>query len=209
MSEALCRELTSHRTRALQALLIVNHREALAGLAHALLSTLIYGPSGQYESPTALAVRGSDCDSQLKGWAKDLADSNADKVVSAYVEQCKARLPQNASELLPWLLSQELETLMHLLALCSALNVNAITGKGGKHAADALAVAVSLDMAEFWTPTGPSYLGRVSKQLIADAVTEAGMPDEAPALLKMKKGEAVDKAAALLEGKRWLPSVMR
>ena len=209
LSEALCRELTSHCTRALQALLIVNHREALAGLAHALLSTLIYGPSGQYESPTALAVRGSDCDSQLKAWAKDLGQSHADKVVSAYVEQCKAQLPREASELLPWLLSQELETLVHLLALCSALTVNAITGKGGKHAADALAVAVNLDMAEFWSPTGPSYLSRVSKQLIADAVTEAGMADEAPAILKMKKGDAVDKAAALLEGKRWVPSVLR
>lgn len=209
LSEALCRDLTSHRTRALQALLIVNHRQALAALAHAMLSTLIYGPAGQYQSPTALAVRASDCDSQLNSLAKNLGDSSAGQSVAEYVKQCKAQLPQQVSELLLWLLEQELQTLVHLLALCAALSVNAISGKGGKHPADALAMAVNLDMAEFWSPTGPSYLGRVSKQLLAEAVSEAGMSDEVPTLLKMKKGEAVDRAASLLDGKRWLPSVLR
>jgi hypothetical protein len=33
-------------------------------------------------------------------------------------------------------------------------------------AADQLAQALSLDMADWWTPTGESYLGRVKKEQI-------------------------------------------
>jgi ParB family chromosome partitioning protein len=39
--------------------------------------------------------------------------------------------------------------------------------------ADRLAAAVALDMAQWWQPTVAGYLGRVSKPLICEAVTEA------------------------------------
>ena len=37
-------------------------------------------------------------------------------------------------------------------------------------AADQLAKAVNLDMADWWTPTGESYLGRVKKEQILEAI---------------------------------------
>ena len=64
-------------------------------------------------------------------------------------------------------------------------------------------------MADWWQATGPAYLSRVPKAQIVAAVTEAGMPEDGAALAKLKKGEAVERAAALLDGKRWLPAVLR
>ena len=47
------------------------------------------------------------------------------------------------------------------------------------------------------------------KVQIVQAVAEAGMPQDAQGLAKLKKAEAVAKAQVLLAGKRWLPTVLR
>jgi ParB family transcriptional regulator, chromosome partitioning protein len=93
--------------------------------------------------------------------------------------------------------------------LCAAWTVNGVSTGGKGHSSDALAEAVGLDMAEWWEATGEEYLSRVSKAMIASAVSEAGMADESVLLGKLKKGEAVAKAEALLAGKRWLPALLR
>jgi len=99
--------------------------------------------------------------------------------------------------------------LMELLALCAAQSLNAVTASAQAHAADAIAEAVELDMADWWTATGTSYLAQVPKARIADAVTEAVSSEAALSLAKLKKGEAVVKAEALLAGTRWLPAPLR
>ena len=47
------------------------------------------------------------------------------------------------------------------------------------------------------------------KAKIVEAVTEAVSAEQGTALSKLKKGEAVAKAEALLAGTRWLPSTLR
>jgi ParB family chromosome partitioning protein len=42
-----------------------------------------------------------------------------------------------------------------------------------------LAVALALDMAQWWQPTAQSYLGRVSKKRILEAVAEGVSPEAA------------------------------
>jgi hypothetical protein len=48
-------------------------------------------------------------------------------------------------------------------------------------AADQLAKAVNLDMANWWTPTGESYLSRVKKEQILDAIGEGWIRNQEPA----------------------------
>jgi len=84
-----------------------------------------------------------------------------------------------------------------------------MSGREADHTGDALAAAVGLDMADWWTPTSGSYLTQVPKARIVEAVTEAVSVEQALPLGKMKKGDAVAKAEALLDGKRWLPSPLR
>jgi ParB family transcriptional regulator, chromosome partitioning protein len=81
-------------------------------------------------------------------------------------------------------------------------------GEGRRLAADRLAALVGLDMADWWHPTKDSYLSRIPKARILDAVAEAVSPDEAAKLTSLKKAELVAAAEGLLRD-RWLPAVLR
>ena len=84
-----------------------------------------------------------------------------------------------------------------------------MSGREADTTGDALAAAVGLDMADWWAPTAGSYLAQVPKARIVEAVTEAVSIEKAAPLAKLKKGEAVAAAEALLQGTRWLPSPLR
>lgn len=100
------------------------------------------------------------------------------------------------------------ETLVELLALCTALTLDAGVTRGSGNS-DAIAEAVGLDMADWWAPTATSYLSHVPKSKLAEAVQEAVSGEEAQKLGKLKKAEAIAKAESLLAGTRWLPTPLR
>lgn len=72
--------------------------------------------------------------------------------------------------------------------------------------------ALNLNMADHFTATAGNYLGRVSKDLILEALTEAkkvaGEEDRA-ALLSMKKGALAQEAETRLLGTGWVPKLIR
>jgi len=209
VSDKLCHQLTAHRTRALQASLLGNQLAALAALVHPLLTRLLYGAGAMWESPSAIKASAENCEGQLSNWAPDLAESRAEKAMQEAMLEARDMLPAEVGELLPWLLAQPLDTLVQLLTLCSALSLNAINGNGKHATTEAIANVVNLNMADWWEATEASYLGAVPKSLIVESVKEAGMAEDAEALGKLKKSEAVAKAQELLAGKRWLPAVLR
>ena len=55
----------------------------------------------------------------------------------------------------------------------------------------------------------PGYLGRVSKTLICEAVTEAKGKAAADNIATLKKGDMAERAAELLTGTGWLPAMLR
>lgn len=209
LSDRLCHQLTAHRTRALQALMLGDSRVALAALVHPLLTRVVYDLGAIWDSPSNVKTSADDCESQLKTWAPDLADSRAEQRVQQALAEARALLPAEVKGLLPWLLAQPEATLIQLLTLCSALSLDVINGNGKHGATGPLAEALGLNMAEWWSPTVASYLGSVSKAQIALAVRDAGLPDEADGIAKLKKAEAATQAEALLAGKGWLPAVLR
>jgi ParB family transcriptional regulator, chromosome partitioning protein len=75
--------------------------------------------------------------------------------------------------------------------------------------ADRLAAAVNLDMADWWTATGESYLGRVKKDQAITAISEATGDNDLEDLRKLKKAELVATAERRLAEKRWLPEILR
>ncbi|MBI1198963.1 MAG: chromosome partitioning protein ParB [Phenylobacterium sp.] len=66
-----------------------------------------------------------------------------------------------------------------------------------------------LDMSGYWTPTVASYLGRVTKAGIGEAVREAVSAEAAERIGGLKKPDMASEAEALLAGKGWLPSLLR
>lgn len=209
LSEGLNRRLTAHRTVALQRVLADNTHVALAALAHSLIQRVLDGRTGS-RTLSALDLQAKGCEAQL-----DAATESSCKASRAWTElqalrdQWGERMPGDQDKLLPWLIRLPMTELCDLLALCTALTVNAVQPANVRHEADALAAAVDLDMADWWEPTADEYLDKVPKQLIAQALSEASMSAAAVSVEKMKKGEAVARAADLLCGKRWLPAVLR
>jgi ParB family chromosome partitioning protein len=72
-----------------------------------------------------------------------------------------------------------------------------------------LAEAVSLDMTGYWRPTVRSYLGRITKARILEAVGEGVSQDAADRMADMKKPEMAEAAERLLAATDWLPALMR
>jgi ParB family chromosome partitioning protein len=111
------------------------------------------------------------------------------------------------------------------LAHCVSFGVNALFEKGDRcggpgvslHGvrqrlvlADRLAHAVGLDMVEAgWRPTVDSYLGRVTKPRILEAVREAKGEQSAQLIDHLKKAEMAKEAERLLAGTGWLPEPLR
>ncbi|MBQ08076.1 MAG: DNA-binding protein, partial [Roseobacter sp.] len=76
--------------------------------------------------------------------------------------------------------------------------------------ADLVARATGLDMVEAgWEPTVDTYLNRVPKARILEAVREAKGEGTAQLLDHLKKGEMASEAERLLKGSGWLPEVLR
>ena len=206
-SEALQRKLTAHRTKALQVLVAGNTHVALAALAHALLQQVVLERC--YRTESCLNVKATGCDSELTRSADDIEASKAWTELQSTLDNWRERIPGEADKLLPWLIDQPQVVLLEILALCTAVSINTVTAGEGAHSGDELATAVGLDMCRWWAPTGASYLAQVSKEQIVKAVTEAVSAEAAAPLAKLKKGEAVVKAEALLAGTRWLPMPLR
>ncbi|HXZ17049.1 MAG TPA: DNA-binding protein, partial [Roseiarcus sp.] len=73
-----------------------------------------------------------------------------------------------------------------------------------------LAEALDLDMvAAGWRPTVETYLGRVAKARILDAVREAKGERAAQRIDHLKKREMAEKAEEMLAGSGWLPEALR
>src|SRR6266851_5335141 len=88
---------------------------------------------------------------------------------------------------------------MAMFAHCVALTVNAVKLPWERKpralaTADKLAEAVSLDMTGYWRPTVRTYLGRITKARVLEAVRE---------------GVSIDAADQLLAATGWLPALMR
>ncbi|QRG05790.1 ParB/RepB/Spo0J family partition protein [Xanthobacter dioxanivorans] len=220
LPERLVMELTAHRTLALRDALANNPHVALTALLHKLVTDTF-----QRSSTTGGCLEASVRHVFFPVQAADLKDSASAKAVNARQEAWKTDIPQEDQALWDWLDGLDEASRLALLAHCVSYGVNALFEKvdryGGsgvsQHSlerrlgqADRLARAVRLDMVEVgWTPTVDSYLGRVTKPRILEAVRE-GVGERAAQLIDhLKKGDMAKEAERLLADSGWLPEPLR
>lgn len=213
ISAALTETLTAHRTLALRAVLATRPDIALVAVTHALTAQVLYDvPS--YRLPSALEIRADRFAAALPPKVDDLDGTPAAQQVDAQKAAWTTRLPADVADLWPWLLEQSHETVMALLAFVTAQTVNAVSvgmelQQPRLAAAEKLAEAVDLDMADWWTPTAEGYFGRVTKERILEAIREADSPAAADELAGMKKSALAEEAERRLSASRWLPPILR
>ena len=209
LPDRLVMDLTAHKTLALQDRLGADSTAALSAVVHALALSVFY-PA--YDRPTCLGVKAVAAD--LGGHTPGIEDTPAGRRIAERHEAWAVRLPREAADLWAYVLALPATDLLDLLAHAASLSVNAVRWphdrKPGVWAhADRLAETVGLDMTGYWTPTVASYLGRVTKARIAEAVREAVSEDAAERIGGMKKPDMAAEAETLLAGKGWLPGVLR
>ncbi|MFS8930977.1 ParB/RepB/Spo0J family partition protein [Cupriavidus taiwanensis] len=209
LSASLASRLTAHRTNALQLHLVEQPTLALAVLVHGMVLKLFRDATYKFATLSALDLSVSDKIRGLPAIADDLEASPVWTRLQDLRTQILAGLPKADSALLTHLIALPQQDLLQLLALCTAASISAVATGEGPRAADAVAEAAGLDMADWWTATAGSYLNFVPKTMAIEAVTEACGKKAAAPLASMKKADLAAKAEELLAGTRWLPKILR
>ena len=204
-SEKLTRMLTAHRTAAIQAEISNRPEVALAALVHRM-ALQIFGRGYSLNRIVQVDIEKS----HLKPDAENIEQSRAAVVIEEKRRYWQERIDaagQGGKTLFGWLLEQSQQDLLDLLAFCTAVSVNTVSGRENTPSADvaALMTALNLDMADWWKPTPENYLSHVSKERILSVVTEAVPASNADLMRNLKKEQLVQKADEELSGLRWLP----
>lgn len=208
LSDLLVRDLTAHRTLGLRLALGERPDVALLALTHALaVQTFYHG-----NRVNCLDVRANS--QRLGSHADGVEDTAAARALADRHDTWARLLPQDPADLWPAIVGLDHDRRMGLFAHCVALTIFAVRLPGDRTAsastmADVIAQAVDLDMTAHWTPTVRSYLGRISKARIVEAVREGVSGEAADRIADMKKQSMAEAAEQLLVGTRWLPALLR
>ncbi len=209
LSERLIMELTAHRTLALRDALAEDPDMALIAVLHAMAHQAFY----RYATESCLEIAWKSTGFSVQG--SGLSDSPSVRTIEARHANWERQLPSEPDMLWAFLCDMDHDSRMALFAHCAALTVNAVhepwnKAPGRRRHADQLACALSLDMtAAGWRPTVDSYLGRVPKARILEAVTEAKGEASAQLIDHLKKSDMAEQAERLLVDTDWLPEPLR
>ena len=209
LSERLVIDLTAHRTMGLRDAVQADADVALTVVVHALALQVFYPAWGTW---TPLQLRLSVVG--LERLAPGVSDGPAGRRVADRLEAWGARLPAQGRDLWAVLEAMTSPELLDLMAVCAGAGLYAVRDPHDRKPdalaqAEVLATATGLDMTGTWSATAASYFSRVSKARVLEAVTEATGAEEAGRIVGFKKGDMADAAERLVEGRGWLPTVLR
>ncbi|MGY2488277.1 H-NS family nucleoid-associated regulatory protein [Cupriavidus sp. CP313] len=204
--ESLVRKLSAHRTIAIQATLADNHRLALDTLCYSLAATVFY--SGAYHGEGGVRINAHPQTFNLRSHADDIEQSKGWGQMDERRVGLKELLPERPAELRGWLQEQPLETVLEILAFCTASCVDGVQHQEGSRPLATLEVAAGLDMADWWEASAGSYFKHVRKETAIAVVKQVDPTQDCDKLAKLKKGELDKHAESVLAGKGWLPGML-
>ncbi len=208
ISDRLLTELTAHRTLGLREALGRQPDVALLAALHALTLRAFYHHAA--ETCLELDLRSTSFGAAGQG----LQDAAAAEVIRSRHDGWSKILPEDPADLWNALGEWDTDSRSELFAHVVSLSVNAVHENWNRRPgvfahADHLSQAVELDMTKLWAPTAATYLGRVTKGRILQAVAEAKGQRAADRIAHLKKTDMASEAETLLAGSGWLPEVLR
>ncbi|MGY6271294.1 hypothetical protein ACXIUT_16510 [Achromobacter denitrificans] len=209
-SEALTNRLQAQRVIALQAEIMMRPTLALCLLIEQMLGDFDRSRRSSARDTFDFSLQTAHHD--LTKTDEGIKDSSAWAAVHAQIDAVMMNVPEDNAAVLPWLLNQSHTDLIDLPAVLTSVSLyrrqSNSYGEEPRHLGR-LGELIGLDMGKWWKPTAQSYLAHVSKERIAAVVTEAVDAEQVKPLLAMKKAQAAAAAEELLEGKGWVPELMR
>ena len=209
LSDRLVTELTAHRTLALRDGVANDPQVAFRAVLHALCLNAFY----RYAACTCLEITAKH--SGFSAQAPGLAETASAKAIDERHARWAKQLPETPADLWNTLTAFDGDSQAALFAHCASLTVNVVKEPWNRRPdvfahGDQIARAVGLDMAAAgWKPTVDTYLGRVPKARILEAVREAKGEHSAQLIDHLKKAEMAKEAERLLDGTGWLPEPLR
>lgn len=214
LSFPLVEDLSAHFTAALQAEIAERPDIAYLILLHRIVIDTISWTGRQ----VAVDIRAHKQGMEHRG--ATVKGSPAAASLDARLGSWSERLPDDPAALWQYLESASDYDRADILAVCVASCLQAVIGRNARASertydeqryanARDLAALVGLDMAKWWRPTATGYLGAVSKDLVIEALTEAGQVKPGERLASAKKAELVVLAEERLGPTTWLPAFLR
>ena len=209
LSDRLVIDLTAHKTMGLRDAVQADVSAALATVVHGLALQVFYPGYGLW-TPLQLRLTATG----LERLAPGVEDGPAGRRVRDRCEAWGARLPERAEDLWGVVFGLAPSDQLDLMACCAGVGLYAVRDPhdrrpGALAQAETLATVVGLDMSGTWSATAASYFTRVPKTRVLEAVTEAVNAEEVGRIAGFKKGDMAEAAERLVEGKGWLPPVLR
>ncbi|MGP0867513.1 ParB/RepB/Spo0J family partition protein [Serratia sp. CY76356] len=209
LSAALITSLSAERTLAVMGALVENPTVALALHTH----TLVVKVFGSRYAGSLLQTSLTPKRAELLTKAPTAEGSRADRQLGELHAQWEAKLPPEWNTDFTWLLTWEQAEVVALLTYCVGLSLDAVQlwpAKDGKvgDALTPLEHALDFTLRDWWQPTKANYFGRISKELMSDALLDAGKVAQAASVLKMKKGDAAQLAEDELTASVWVPECL-
>lgn len=218
LSAAQVANLTAHRTLALQAHMMSRPDVAFVALVHRMLLVAFYKDRNRSywstatpDSALVLSGRSREHNILKHGDAEnDLHTCPAMLEIERRKDEVRRQLPVQDG-LWTYLNEQPQERLMELLAVATADQlyvVQTLSSLGYRGtSADDIARASGFEMADFWSPD-EAFFAKQKKDQILAAIREVGA-EVTPAMEKMKRSELASVAADAVDGKRWVPPIIR
>ncbi|EMF07186.1 ParB/RepB/Spo0J family partition protein [Serratia marcescens] len=209
LSSALITCLSAERTLAVMGALVENPTVALALHTH----TMTVKVFGSRYAGSLLKTDLTPKRAELLTKATTAEGSRADRQLGELHAQWEAKLPPEWNTDFTWLLTWEQADIVALLAYCVGQSLDAVQlwperdGKVGGELTP-LENALDFNLSNWWQPTKANYFGRISKELMSDALVDAGKVAQATSVLKMKKGDAVQLAEDELTASGWVPDCL-
>jgi ParB family chromosome partitioning protein len=209
ISDRLMTELTTHRTLGLRKALGEHPQVAFHAALHALTLKAFY----HYGSDSCLELDLKSASFGAQG--PGLNDSGSAETIRARHDSWAKALPKESADLWHALREWDGDSQAMLFAHVVSLSTNAVHEAWNRRPralahADLLAEAIDLDMvAAGWRPTVDTFLGRVTKARILQAVAEAKGQHAADCIQHLRKGDMAAEAETLLADTGWLPEPLR
>ncbi|TBL64306.1 ParB N-terminal domain-containing protein [Hafnia paralvei] len=209
ISLPLLTKMSSERTLAVQAALLLQPDKAVAMLAWRLCTHVFLGCTTT-RHPFMIGLTVSHCS------LTDNAPSGTDGMAYITLMQEKARLeallPEGWEKDFTTFFTLDNAVLMALMAFCTACSVDGVQtrdmGHTSRSSLDALETALDFHMRDWWQPTKANFFDHLKKPQIIDALNEAGQTGAARDADKMKKGDAAELAESKMGSNRWVPAWM-